>query len=90
MILSQIDSGSNDLEIQMPNKPCRTCRIFEPLLVSRQQAAALMGISVRALDYLVSNRKIQTRRIGSRVLIPYLELKRFVQYDRPDSVLKAA
>jgi hypothetical protein len=46
------------------------------LLYSRQAAADQLSISVRSLDYLITNRKITVRHIGSRVLIPHDELVR--------------
>jgi excisionase family DNA binding protein len=54
------------------------------LLVGRKEAADLLSISARALDYLVSNRRLSTRRIGSRVLIPVSELQRFARADHPE------
>jgi excisionase family DNA binding protein len=56
----------------------------DKLLVGRQEAAELLSISQRALDYLVSNKQIQVRRIGTRVLIPRSELHRFVRGDHPE------
>jgi excisionase family DNA binding protein len=53
------------------------------LLVGRREAADLLSISARALDYLVANRQLTTRRIGSRVLIPISELQRFARADHP-------
>ncbi len=63
-------------------KPCRTSRAPETatrLLYDRKSAAQQLSISVRSLDYLVANRKILTRRIGSRVLIHHDDLTRFAQ-----------
>jgi excisionase family DNA binding protein len=54
------------------------------LLVGRQEAAELLSISQRALDYLVANKQLQVRRIGTRVLIPRSELYRFVRGDHPE------
>jgi len=62
----------------------------EPLLVGRKQAAKMLGISVRALDYLVAGRKLTTRRIGSRVLIAVSELRRFASADHPYSVVSSS
>jgi len=56
------------------------------LLYPRREAARSLGISSRTLDYLISNKKIATRRIGSRVLIPFAELKRFAANDHPFTV----
>jgi excisionase family DNA binding protein len=55
----------------------------ERLLVGRKEAADLLSISARALDYLVANRQLIVRRIGSRVLIPVSELQRFTRVDHP-------
>jgi excisionase family DNA binding protein len=56
----------------------------DKLLVGRQEAAELLSISQRALDYLVANKQLQVRRIGTRVLIPRSELHRFVRGDHPE------
>lgn len=53
------------------------------LLVGRKEAADMLSISARALDYLVANKQLTTRRIGSRVLIPVSDLQRFVRADHP-------
>jgi excisionase family DNA binding protein len=56
----------------------------EKLLVSRREAAARLSISQRALDYLIANKTLTTRRIGSRVLIPEYDLRRFARGDHPE------
>jgi hypothetical protein len=61
-------------------------RAEEKLLLSRQDAAARLSISERALDYLIANRVLCTRRIGSRVLIPVRDLERFARADHPDKL----
>jgi excisionase family DNA binding protein len=53
------------------------------LLVSRQEAAQMLSISERGLDYLIANKHLIARRIGSRVLIPVSELQRFSRRDHP-------
>lgn len=58
----------------------------QKLLVSRHEAALRLSISERAIDYLIANKQIATRRIGSRVLIPVTELQRFSRSDHPESV----
>ena len=63
--------------------PLRTVASEERLLVSRDEAAQMLSISRRSLDYLVAQRALQTRRIGARVLIPVAELKRFSRTDHP-------
>jgi excisionase family DNA binding protein len=53
------------------------------LLLCKREAAALLSISPRALDYLLANKQIAVRRIGSRVLIPMTELQKFSRADHP-------
>jgi excisionase family DNA binding protein len=54
------------------------------LLVGRQEAAEMLSISRRALDYLVANKQLITRRIGARVLIPVADLRRFSRMSHPE------
>jgi excisionase family DNA binding protein len=56
----------------------------QKLLVGRCEAAEMLSISERALDYLVANKQISTRRIGTRVLIPTSELRRYSRGDHPE------
>jgi excisionase family DNA binding protein len=59
-------------------------RAEDKLLLSRQEAAAaLLSISQRSLDYLIANKVLMTRRIGSRVLIPAHDFHRFARADHP-------
>jgi excisionase family DNA binding protein len=60
------------------------------LLYPRKDAAHMLGISVRALDYLIANKKINFRRIGSRVLIHHRELEKFASANHYESVALAA
>jgi len=56
------------------------------LLVGRSEAAQMLSISKRSLDYLVANKHISVRRIGARVLIPMADLKRYSRVDHPQRV----
>ena len=49
----------------------------EPVLLSKKQAAAAIGVSVRLLEKLITDGDIAVRRIHRRVLVPKLELLRF-------------
>jgi len=55
----------------------------EKFLVGRVEAADMLSISRRALDYLVANKLLTARRIGARVLIPVADLRRFSRGDHP-------
>ena len=63
------------------NRQCRDVSAHqervEKLLYDRKSAAHALSISVRSLDYLLSQRAFRARRIGKKVLIPASELKRF-------------
>jgi len=56
------------------------------LLVSREEAAQLLSISQRGLDYLIANRRLPIRRIGGRVLIPVADLRKYARGDHPDGL----
>lgn len=54
------------------------------LLVSREEAAQLLSISVRGVDYLVAAKRLSARRIGTRVLIPIEDVHKFARSDHPE------
>jgi hypothetical protein len=60
------------------------------LLYSKRETAWALGISVRAVDYLISTKQLNTRRIGGRVLIPAKEVERFAASNHFGSVAAAA
>ena len=70
----------------MPTTPTIAATPTEPLLYTRQAAAQMLSISVRSLDYMIANKAITPRRIGSRILIPTTELRRVAKQDHPFSV----
>lgn len=51
------------------------------MLYGRAEAARLLSISTRSLDYLVSGKELNTRRIGNRVMFQHEELRRFCRGD---------
>lgn len=59
----------------------------DKILVSREEAAQLLSISQRALDYLVANRRLPTRRIGGRVLISVADLQKYARTDHPERIV---
>lgn len=54
----------------------------EKILLNRKDAAAAIGISIRGLDYLISEGKVHVRRLGKRVLVPRAELERLATKDQ--------
>jgi excisionase family DNA binding protein len=75
----------DELDLDNRKKPAASALLSssQRLLVGRKEAAHLLSISARAVDYLVANKQLATRRIGSRVLIPVSDLQRFVRADHP-------
>ena len=59
----------------------------DKLLVGREEAAQLLSISQRALDYLIASKRLPTRRIGGRVLIPVMDLRRYAGCDHPENIV---
>ena len=53
----------------------------EKLTVNRFEAAEMLSISLRTLDYLLACGELRARRVGRRVLIPREELQRFLRRD---------
>ncbi len=49
------------------------------LLVPRQDAASILSISIRTLDYLIARNELPARRLGRRVLIPRQALEEFAR-----------
>ncbi len=66
----------------------KPARADEKILVSRREAAARLSISEGAVDYLIANRTLTTKRIGSRVLIPVADLRRFANADHPERLAR--
>jgi excisionase family DNA binding protein len=58
----------------------------EKLLFSRRDAAVALSLSVRSIDYLISNGELSTRRVGRKILIPAVEIRRFARRDHPRAV----
>ena len=54
----------------------------QPLLISRREAATLLGLSLRTLDYLIARKELCVRRVGRRVLVPRHALQMFANSAR--------
>jgi excisionase family DNA binding protein len=57
------------------------------LLYDRKEAAKQLSICVRSLDYLIAGKRLETRRIGSKVLIPRAALVKFASANHYESVV---
>jgi excisionase family DNA binding protein len=69
------------------SEPPLTVAVESKILASREEAAQMLSISQRALDYLIATRRLPTRRIGGRVLIAVSELRRYARSDHPERIV---
>ena len=51
------------------------------ILYTKREAAHLLSISVRSLDYLIFSHQLPTRRIGRRVLVHRDAVEQFARRD---------
>ena len=85
---SQQESTELSFKPQRRKPPQRvTVAPEDKLLVSREEAAQLLSISQRGLDYLVASKRLPTRRIGGRVLIPVADLRKYARCDHPERIV---
>jgi hypothetical protein len=61
-----------------------------PLLVSKRDAAAMLGVCVRSIDNYIAEKALPCRRLGRRVLIPYSALVTFARRDHLPTVADIA
>jgi excisionase family DNA binding protein len=81
------DLSMNQSYSAQKKPPAKATESPDPkLLVSRHEAALRLSISDRVIDYLIANKQIAARRIGSRVLIAVTELQRFSRRDHPEAI----
>jgi len=52
------------------------------LLYTKREAAQLLSLSVRSIDYLITSCEIASRRVGRRLLIHRDAIERFARQDR--------
>jgi len=53
----------------------------EPILLSKKEAAQMLGLSVRTISSYVATKQLRVRRIGRRTLLSRAEIVRFAQRD---------
>lgn len=58
----------------------KACDVVK-LLYTKAEAAALLSVSLRTIDTLISLKELPVRRIRRRVLIPHTALVAFIRYD---------
>jgi excisionase family DNA binding protein len=57
---------------------------MDTLLLSKQEAARMLGVSIRSLEHLISRQEIPTRKIGRRVLIARTAVESFAKAQNTD------
>jgi excisionase family DNA binding protein len=55
----------------------------EPLAFNRREAADVLRVSLRTVDYLLAQGNLRGRRIGRRIVIPKTEIDRLLRRDTP-------
>lgn len=76
-----------DINVEGKRPPQRaTIASADKLLVGREEAAQMLSISQRALDYLIASKRLPTRRIGGRVLLPVADLRQYARFDHPERI----
>jgi excisionase family DNA binding protein len=53
----------------------------QKILFSKRDAAEMLSVSPRTLDYLIAMRELEVRRVGRKVLVPRTEIERFAKRD---------
>lgn len=66
-----------------------TACIPQRILHSKDEAAALLSISTRSLEYLLASGRLKSRKLGGRTLVARDELERFAKSDQPYLVQSA-
>jgi excisionase family DNA binding protein len=56
---------------------------MEPILLSREEAARALCLSVSTLDMMINRGLLKARRQGRRVLVPRAEVERVSKQDIP-------
>lgn len=54
-----------------------------PMAVSKQEAADLLGVSLRTIDRLIALKELPVRRLGRRVLILRNSVDNLLRHDHP-------
>ena len=77
-----------EINVEGKKPPQRaTIASVDKLLVGRDEAAQMLSISKRALDYLIASKRLTTRRIAGRVLLPVSELRQYARFDHPERLV---
>ena len=56
---------------------------MDALLLSKKQAASALGISIRSVEYMLANGRLEGRRLGRRRLVTRRSVERLARADVP-------
>jgi excisionase family DNA binding protein len=56
------------------------------LLVGREEAAEILSLSIRSIDYLLASKELPFRKIGTRTMIPLSALHAFARMHHPERI----
>jgi excisionase family DNA binding protein len=62
----------------------------DQILVSKRLAAALLSVSLRTIDNLIAAKRLTSRKIGRRTLIPRSAVEQLARRDVPSPAHEAA
>jgi hypothetical protein len=63
--------------------------LVEKFLYNHKEAALSLGVSIRSVDYIISRRDLDTRRVGKKVLVTRESLRRFAGSNHPKPIRPA-
>jgi len=60
--------------------------VGQQIAMTKQEAAHMLGVSLRTIDRLIALKELQVRRLGRRVLIPRSALESLMHRDHPTRI----
>ena len=63
---------------------------MDKLLVSKKEAAAALGVSLRTVENLIAGKHLEARRIGRRRLVQRVSLEKLARRDVPTASLHSS
>ena len=60
--------------------------VRQQIAMTKQEAAHMLGVSLRTIDRLIALKELQVRRLGRRVLIPRSALESLLHRDHPTRI----
>ncbi len=61
---------------------------MEKVLLNRRETSEALGLSLRAVDYLIADKRLRAVRVGKRVMVPKAALEHFIRQDQSAPITK--